>query len=245
MQIEESAGTPNKFIVLRQEVLYDKNLSMAEKFVYARMCQFDEYFESCEEAGNLLGIAPETVKKAKQKLVKLGYAEELANTGRGKRYQIIYDIRREENTRETGKIYPSDGYKMPDRRVESTRRVKEIEKKEYIVDSKLSTIGENAEHGNPDINDMFAMWKMRLGFEQKPSQANRRACYNLLRRKDVGRDNLVKLIMLVDEATEDRFAPKEVRSIIGFATLQQNLPNLMMWAKRKYSQVQAQMGIEI
>ena len=102
MQIEETAGTPNKFIVLRQEVIDDKNLTLAEKFVYVRICQFDEYFESCKEAGALLGLSMETVKKAKQKLVKLGYIMETTNTGRGKRYKAKYDL---ENA-ETGKIYP-------------------------------------------------------------------------------------------------------------------------------------------
>ena len=243
MQIEESAGTPNKFIVLRQEVLYDKNLSMAEKFVYARMCQFDEYFESCEEAGALLGIAPETVKKAKQKLLRLGYAKELANTGRGKRYKVLYDgqelpERRVENALQTG-------INMQVRRVKSTRRVKEIEKKENNCIDKSIQLSENAEHGNPDINEMFDAWQTEFGFSQKQSAENRRACYNLLRKKDVGKEMLLKLIKLVDEAQKDRYAPKQVRDIVGFATLQQNLPNLMMWARRKYSQSQTQKGIEI
>lgn len=242
MQIEESAGTPNKFIVLRQEVLYDKNLSMADKLVYTRMCMFDEYFESCEEAGKLLGIASETVKKAKQKLVKLGYAKELANTGRGKRYQIVYDIRREDINHQTGKIYPSGGYNLPDRRVKSTRIVKEIEKNEYK--DTIVSLGENAEHGNADINEMFDAWQERFGFEQKQSAENRRACYNLLRKKDVGKEKLTKLIVLLDEAQKDRYAPKEVREIVGFATMQRNLPNLMMWARRKYSQRSTQ-GVEI
>lgn len=126
MQIEETAGTPNKFIVLRQEVLYDDNLTIAEKFVYARMCQFDEYYESCEEAGQLLGISAESVKKAKQKIVRLGYAKELVNTGRGKRYKVLYDgqdlpDRRVDFTRQTGKIHPI-------RRVDFTRRVIDKEK---------------------------------------------------------------------------------------------------------------------
>ena len=123
----EEAGTPNHFIVLRQEVLYDNNLTMSEKFVYARMCQFDEYYESCKEAGELLGISAETVKKAKQKLVKLGYAKELADTGRGKVYKV-YDIEEQKrinrgvkSTHQTGKIMQVCG-------VENTRRVIEIEK---------------------------------------------------------------------------------------------------------------------
>ena len=241
MQIEETAGTPNKFIVLRQEVIDDKNLTLAEKFVYVRICQFDEYFESCKEAGALLGLSMETVKKAKQKLVKLGYIMETTNTGRGKRYKAKYDL---ENA-ETGKIYPSDGYNLPLRRVKSTRRVIELEKKENNCIDKSIQLGENAEHGNHDINEMFDAWNQTFGFEQKQSAENRRACYNLMRRKDLGKQKLLTLIQVLDEAQKDRFATREIRGIVGFASLQSNLPHLMMWARRKYSQHTEQGGIEI
>lgn len=245
MTIEDGPGTPNKFIVLRQEVLYDNNLTMAEKIVYARMCQFDEYFESCAEAGQLLGVSAESVKKAKQKLVKLGYAKELTNTGRGKHYKPVYDLGRVENTKQTGKIYPSDGYNLPLRRVKSTRRVIELEKKENIIDNKLSIIGESAEFGNSDINKMFDDWKEVFGFEQKPTQANRRACYNLIRKKELGPEKLGKIIRVLSEAQRDRYVTREVRAIVDFASLQANLPHLMMWARRKYSQASEQKGIEL
>ena len=244
MQIEETAGTPNKFIVLRKEVIDDKNLTMAEKFVYVRMCQFDEYFESCKEAGEILGLSAETVKKAKQKIVKLGYASELANTGRGKVYKV-YDMdgqkrinRRVKSSRQTGK-------NMQLRRAESTRRVIELEKKENNCIDKSIQLGDNAEHGNHDINEMFDAWSKIFGFEQKQSAENRRACYNLLRRKDLGKEKLAMLLKVLDEAQKDRYVTREIRGIVGFASLQSNLPHLMMWARRKYSQHKEQGGIEI
>ena len=241
----EEAGTPNHFIVLRQEVLYDNNLTMSEKFVYARMCQFDEYFESCEEAGTILGLSAESVKKAKQKLIKLGYIEEIANTGRGKRYKVLYDLRGAKNTKQTGKIYPSEGYKLPVRGVKNTRRVKEIEKNNINCLDKSKQLAEAEEHGNPDINDMFAAWYAVFGFEQKQSAENRRACYNLLRRKDLGKEKLTKMLYILEESQSDKFAPKEVKSIVGFATMQAYLPNLVMWARRRYVQKQPLQGVEI
>ena len=241
---EERAGTPNKFIVLRQEVLYEPTLTMADKLVYTRMCQFDEYFESCEEASALLGISPITIKRAKQKLIKLGYAKEIDNTGRGKRYKVCYDIDKRFDVRQTDKKCPSEGQKMSVRRTKNVRIVKEIEKKENNCLDKSKQLAE-AEHGNHDINEMFEAWENQFGFEQKQSTANRRACYNLLRKKDVGRARLITLMRLVDEASKDRFAPREVRGIVGFASLQTNLPHLMMWARRKYSQRQEQGGLEI
>lgn len=92
MQIEESAGTPNKFIVLRQEVLLDKNLNAVDKIVCARICSFDEYFESSEACAKVLGLSQVQVERAKRKLEKAGYIKCIANTGRGKRYRAKYDM---------------------------------------------------------------------------------------------------------------------------------------------------------
>lgn len=94
MQIEETAGTPNKFIVLRQEVLLDKRLSAVEKIVCARICAFDKYFESAEACAEVLGLTKRQVEEAKRKLEKTGYIDCVSNTGRGKCYQAKYDLRK-------------------------------------------------------------------------------------------------------------------------------------------------------
>ncbi len=233
---EERAGTPNKFIVLRKEALDDKDLNIYEKFVYARICTFDVYFESSQACADFLGISKSHVEKAKRVLEKAGYIKCIANTGRGKQYQAVYDLPKWKTR--PSKMDRSDMPKLED--IEG-----EIEKDKSIIDNKLSIIGESAEHGNPDINEMFGLWEKQFGFAQKQSAENRRACYNLLRRKDLGKNKLAKVIQLLAEAQTDRFLPKEVRSIVGFATLQANLPNLLMWARRKYAQTQTQTGVEI
>lgn len=107
--IEDKAGTPNNFIVLRKEVVENQNLTTSEKLVYARICTFDEYFESCEGAAQVLGISPITVRHAKQKLVKMGYIEELENTGRGKRYKACYDLRVTKKVTQSDQKSHSDG----------------------------------------------------------------------------------------------------------------------------------------
>lgn len=243
MQIEETAGTPNKFIVLRQEVLYDKNLTMTEKFVYARIATFDEYFESAEACAEVLGLSKRQVEDSKRRLEKAGYIKCLANTGRGKRFKAVYDL--PENVGQTYEnlyIRPTENCNSDLQKTVDIE--KNIVKKEYI--GTKVPIGEVAEnHGNEQINAMFDAWQAQFGFPQKQSAENRRACYNLIRRKDLGADKLVKVISLVAESQTDRFAPKEVRQIVGFASLQSNLPHLMMWARRKYAQKQTQEGIEI
>ena len=122
---------------------------------------------------------------------------------------------------------------------------KEEQKKENNVVTNVTT-GETPkkeEFGDPNINEMFDEWEIVFGFQQKQSKDNRRACSNLLKRKGVGKDNLKKLIRARAEADKDRYAPKEVRSIVDFKSLQSNLPYLIMWARRKYSEQQEQKGV--
>lgn len=94
MQIEETAGTPNKFIVLRQELLLDKRLNAVDKIVCARICSFDKYFESAKSCASILGLTKRQVEEARRKLAKAGYIECIANTGRGKQFQARYDLRK-------------------------------------------------------------------------------------------------------------------------------------------------------
>lgn len=228
--IEEKAGTPNKFIVLRQEVLEDKSLNIYEKLVYARIATFETYFESAEACAELLGISKSHVEKAKRSLEKAGYIKCVENTGRGKQYQVVYDLPK----------WKGRCSKMKD--IDIEREVKSINNN----DTGVSLLGETPEeHGNENINKMFDEWEAVFGFKQKQSAENRRACYNLIRRKDLGEEKLAKLIRVLCEAQSDRYAPKEVRQIVGFASLQYNLPHLMMWARRRYSQAQTQEGIEL
>lgn len=248
MQIEETAGTPNKFIVLRQEVLYDKNLSKTDKFVYARIATFDEYFESAESCAEVLGLSKRQVEDAKRRLEKAGYIKCLANTGHGKRYKAVYDI-----PKSVGQTYR----KMQSRPTENCRSdlqktvdidktlEKNIEKNNSIKDTKVSLIGDTANYGDPSVNEMFNLWQATFGFPSPNTKLNRRACYNLLRRKDLGREKLIIIIKLLAEAQQDRYTPKEIRCIVGFASLQSNLPHLMMWARRKYAQNNSQENVEL
>ena len=85
--------------VISEDILNDKNLTPAEKMVYARVCYFEEFFESSESTAAYLGLKVWTIQSAKRKLEKLGYIVCVQNTGRGKRYVAdvnlgIYDKRR-------------------------------------------------------------------------------------------------------------------------------------------------------
>lgn len=82
-------------------------------------------------------------------------------------------------------------------------------------------------YGNKDINDMMATWEKETGLTQQNTQANRRACWNLIRK--YGRDQLEKLIRTVAAAQDDRYAPR----ISNFSALQSKQDDLILWAKKQ------------
>lgn len=183
-----------RLIIISEDVLCDKSLSLAEKCVYARIAGFEEYFESAEECASLLGLGLSTVRGAKQKLEKLGYIECVRNTGRGKAYRAVLDYRKGDST--------------ASRPVTQASSKKEPSKPEF---------------GNSDINSMFTFWQENVGTPIiSREKQNRRACYNLLRNKHVGREKLERAVEFVGETKEDRFAPR----ISDFVDLQSKFNEL-------------------
>lgn len=212
----------DRFVIIRFDILTDKKLSASEKLVYARICGFKKYFESKEEAAELLGVSSVTVTKAKQKLLKYGYIREIGNTGRGKIYQSVLDdeARVVESTNQSGK-------KLPIRVVESTN-IEETENKDR-VNTVAKATGDAVEvYGNADINDAFEYWEKNVGFKiQGRVQANRNACSNLI--KKFGSNGVHQLINAAAVAHNDRYAPR----VSDFASMQSKLNDLVAWAKKK------------
>ena len=168
-----------RLIIISEDVLCNKSLSLAEKCVYARIAGFEEYFESAEECADLLGIGLSTVRSAKQKLEKLGYIKCVRNTGRGKAYRAVLDYIKGDNVA---------------RDSENEQNSQKATKPTY---------------GNSDINGMFDFWQETVGTPIiSREKSNRRACYNLLRNKHIGEEKLRHAIEFVGEIKEDRFAPR-------------------------------------
>lgn len=89
----------SKILVINEEILSDKSLSLAEKFVYARICYFEEFFESAEATADYLGIGVSVVKRAKRELEDKGHIVCVKNSGRGKVYvaDVNYGIWQKNN----------------------------------------------------------------------------------------------------------------------------------------------------
>ena len=196
-----------RLIIISEDVLCNKSLSLAEKCVYARIAGFEEYFESAEECADLLGLGLSTVRSAKQKLEKLGYIECVRNTGRGKAYRAVLDYRKVDN--------------VASEPVNESNSQKVAQKEE--PDSKPT-------YGNSDINGMFNFWQETVGTPIiSREKSNRRACYNLLRNKHIGEEKLRHAVEFVGEIKEDRFAPR----ISDFVDLQGKFNELCAY-KTKY-----------
>ena len=122
---------------------------------------------------------------------------------------------------------------------------KEINTKEQSTKNKINvtkvTLAQEpkSSYGNEDINRAFDEWEKIFGFKMKSSLKNRRAVYNLLRNKEIGFDKLINLIKALAMSQTDKYAPKEVKAIVDFASLQANYSYLMMWGRRKYQQSQS------
>lgn len=214
--------TSERFIVLKRSVMLDKQLTPTDMKVYARICMFEEFFESSESTAEMIGVKPDTVKKSKAKLEKLGYIRCVRNTGRGKVYIPLYD----EYQTSTG---------MNDRRAQTCTSdghvYTPIEKKEKrILDTNVSRAKQPEEFGNSEINDMLRLWQdAGLPAITARVQSSRRTIWNMLRNKAIGAERLKHGIELAGEAYGEPYAP----TVLNFEDLNRKLTALEAWEQKQ------------
>ena len=209
---------------MRRSVILDKRLTPTDKLVYARICSFDEFFESSEATAELFGVKADTVKKSKAKLEKLGYIRCVRNTGRGKVYIPLFDDYQSSTDMDDrrAQICTSDGHIYAP-----------IEKKEKrILDTNVSRAKQPDEYGNSAINAIFQAWQdAGLPAITSRAQANRRAVWNMLRNKQIGRERLLRGVQLAGEAYGEPYAP----SVLSFEDLNRKLTALELWHDKQAS----------
>lgn len=88
-------------------------------------------------------------------------------------------------------------------------------------------------YGSERINEAFEWWHEAFGYELKPSQANRRAVWNMLRAKNKGEQWVKQMLALLVEAKRDKYSG--IR-IANFADLQRDWEKLLAWGSAKYEQ---------
>lgn len=248
-----------QFIVVHQQILELDSLSFSEKLVLSRIAGFEAYYESKEHLSAFFGgtINPLTCRKIKAKLVALGYIIVIKDTGRGKVYQCDFDklgIPKPEESKTQEKVAQEQiiGETAIESASQSSTTMTPYNKviKKNNIDSKESILAQEpnrefeedssksekrTEFGNHDINEAFDQWQDATGYDLKSNKYERRAMFNLLRRKDIQAFGGFKpLVLLVKEANHisNQFAPKIIKpSELGGKY--SKFEKLVEWSKRK------------
>lgn len=221
----------NKFVILTQTVLGNKQLTPCDKLVLARITGFVCFYESSATTAEFLGIGEDTVKKSKQKLERLGYIRVLEDNGHGKKYAPEFDKIlgcRVNFTNQAGKIYQPGGEILPPENKEKNKE-KNKKRDESAADDAQNI--KKQEHGREDINALIEHWQAETGIDIKGQQNQRRQLYNLLRK--YGLDGTKALIDRVGTAIRsgDRFAP-QIATPSELTGKYSKLPRLELWENR-------------
>lgn len=210
-----------KYVILTQKILGNKDLSISERIVLARISGFARFYESAEATAEFLGISTSAVHKAKQRLAQLNYIVEIGNTGRGKIYApnlLQLPIRVSENDNQSSKICQSECQNLL---TENKERIK----REIINEqSKI-------EYGRADINELVDLWEKETGIDIKGQQNQRRQLYNLLKKYGCERTKTLVRRVGVASRSHDRFAP-QIALPSDLVGKYGKLAKLQMWENR-------------
>lgn len=258
----ELVGERNEpFIHIKESLLGDKRFILVERLFIARISGFKTYVESNEHCAEFLGVSVATIKRAKAKLIELGALEEISFDGKKKTFAVrlnrLFDDEPAQNDasskRATSQLKMSHQPAQNEPHIikykEKTKVKKNIDSEESILaqepnrefEEDSSKSEEQTEFGNHDINEALAQWQDATGYDFKSNQYERRAMFNLLRRKDIQAFGGFKpLVLLVKEANHisNQFAPKIIKpSELGGKY--SKFEKLVEWSKRKSEESQA------
>lgn len=245
-ELELVGERAERYIILRESILTDSRFTLGEKFFIARISGFKTYHETNEHCAEFLSISIATIKRAKAKLIELGVLEEIDFDGKKKTFAVRLE-RLEEETfepaqKDDGSIKATSRFKMSHLLVQNephkiNNNIKTKLKKN--IDSEESILAESGDEpskkfGREDINEALEQWKEATGFDYSSNATERRAIYNLLRRKDVQSYGGFKaLVSMVKSAgrVDNQFAPKIVKpSELGGKY--SKLERLVNWSKK-------------
>ena len=226
----EQADYENKYVILTQEILGSKDLTPVEKMVLARITGFKIFFESNEATAEFLDVNPDTVKKAKQKLEKLGYISVVSNNGHGKKYTFSLEriaTCRGKLSRQTGEIPPADGGNYPpENKIENKLKNK--------VNAPSADDDSSKEYGRADINELIRNWSEQV-HDIQGDKTQRRYAYNLIRKYGAeGAQKLVERVAAM-KRKNDRFAPN-IAKLSDLMGKYSKLDKLEAWEQRQQAE---------
>lgn len=157
-------------VTIMQYAMFDKRLTTADRMIYVYISGYPGlFFEKKGKTAEKLGLQPETVKKAKAKLEKLGYIKCVKDDGFGKTYETIQQIAlREANDKLVGK-----------KRTRKSTKMTKDERTQWIKDKQ----------------DALAYWeKKKMPKIVANTTRNNYALARLLKNKNVGLEGIKKML---------------------------------------------------
>jgi len=233
---EQPANVPQGYVIMTQEVLCRKDLSITAKLVYARMSGFKEFYESAETTGAFFGKSAKTIQSAKQELERKGLIKCIKNTGRGKCYCVDRLLKNGES--DCSKMGSQSEQKWGLYNKEDIK-VNNITNKLVIGETpKAEVVSQN--YGKEEINEVLDLWNKVIGYPLKDSKYNRYAVNNFLRAKDKGIEWVKNMLALLKEAQKDKYSGIH---IANYVDLQRDYEKLLAWGSAKYQQRQEDSSI--
>jgi hypothetical protein len=233
---EQPVNVPQGYVIMTQEVLCRKDLSITAKLVYARMSGFKEFYESAETTGAFFGKSAKTIQSAKQELERKGLIKCIKNTGRGKCYCVDRLLKNGES--DYSKMGSQSEQKWGLYNKEDIK-VNNITNKLVIGETpKAEVVSQN--YGKEEINEVLDLWNKVIGYPLKDSKYNRYAVNNFLRAKDKGIEWVKNMLALLKEAQKDKYSGIH---IANYVDLQRDYEKLLAWGSAKYQQRQEDSSI--
>lgn len=224
---QNDSGTYRHYIVLTEDILGTKELTVNDKILLAYISGFDEFWASNASAAEFLGISERSIERSKQKLARLGYISTIRDTGRGRVYALNLD-----------RFAKNGGPGSPNLADQTSQKWRTYNIN-YIKENNI--IGANAPadkeketeaFGRDDINELADLWESETGIAIKKDKNERRQLYNLIRKH--GRERMIALVKALGDIKRngDRFAPQIAtpRELTGKYS---KLPRLELWLERK------------
>lgn len=227
---------PTGYVILTLDILEDKRLTTADKFVLARMTGFDRaggHYESIGNTAKALGISERTVQRAHKRLEELGYIEIVGISELGTKLVKIKTLFPEGVTKCQG------GDKNAPRGVTKCHPIIKKENKDLLKDKSFNKNESEPpkRYGNAEVNALLDAWAEATGFNYANQKMERYAMGGLI--KQHGIERMKELVRLVKEArqADDRFAP-QIAKPSQLRGKYSKLEALVMWAEKRNSRTE-------
>lgn len=258
MDPQDQQNKPSGFVILTMEILEDKSLSTAEKFVLARITGFDKaegHYESVENTAAALGLSKRSVQYARKHLEELGYIETVGITDLGTKLIRIKSFHPDgaqkmhpgaKTALENGGAKSAPGCKICHSGVQNLHPIIKGEERISLKDKSFKEAqapGDESEevqlneeipkrYGNAEVNEILDEWEEATGFSWHSTKQERFATNTLLRK--YGSDATKALVRRVQRArrANDQFAPQIAKpsQLLG---KYEKLTALTMWEERQ------------